>query len=434
MDKELYMRLSKKILTVALSITIAATFLPAIAFPLDFKENCSNLTLFDTVNATSIEIVGDESIVCGQSDTVIYTILSDSVEYESIEWSSENTDVLEFKSPSLGEATVVGVGNTTVTVILKDNSEEVLITETIDVEVLDPSKPPEKEAGYTINYIDETIVVDENYQVSRSEDFDSLIDSGSTIIPGETIYVRFAANEDVLENSYTENVLKSRPKTPQAPVVRFEEDTINVLNRTKGQEYVLSLVNSDDGTLKNTKNVLGDNNEFGNIESGKTYQVSTRVVATESEFASEYSFTNIKTDDNSDKYNAIIEWGAIMFEYDLSTMSWGSTFDGMNNFIKVTNNSSVPIMSTISMSISDGYDELSALEFVLTSDNLDTSNGGTVYPTGPIELAASDDNSEEDETTAYININDSEIIPDFSVKNYTGEVTFGEIKIKIEKT
>lgn len=428
------MRLSKKFLTVALSITMASTaFSPVLAFSLGFKENCSDLTLFDTANATYVEIIGDKTSIYGQNNTITYTTISDGIEYERIEWSSSNTDVLDFKSPSLGEATVKGVGNTTVTATLKNNSEEVLIAETLDVEVLDPSEPPEKEAGYTINYLDETIVVDENYQVSRSENFDDLIDSGTSITPGETIYVRFALNEEGTENNYTENVLKSRPKTPPAPVVQFEEDTIKIVNRTREQEYALSLVNTDDGTIKATKNVLGDNNEFGKIEPGKTYQVSTRIAATESEFASEYSVANIMADDDANKYDVLIEWGDIMFEYDLSTMSWGSTFNGINNSIKITNNSSVPIVSTISMSISGGYDELSALEFALTNNNLDISNGGTMYPADPVELAASDDNSEADETTAYINIKDSEVIPDFTISNYTGDVTFGEIKIKIEK-
>lgn len=434
------MRIPKKILTGALFLSIAATALQPIGtFSITSEDNglktnsFATLSLFDTANAASIKIIGDESLVYGQNDTVTYTALSDGTKYERIEWSSSNTDVLEFKSPSLGEATVAGAGDTTVTATIKNDSGEGFITETLDVHVLDPSKPPEKEAGYTINYLDETIIIDENYQVSRSKDFDSLMDSGSSVAPGETIYVRFATNEEGTENNYTKNVLKSRPKAPIAPVLQFEEDAIKVVNKTKEQEYSLSLVNSDNEALTATQNVLDDNNEFDNIEPGKTYQVSTRVAATESEFASEYSFAEIKADENANKYEAVIEWGENMFEYDLSTMSWGSTFNGTNNSIKVTNNSSVPVTSTISMSVSDEYDELAALDFALTSNNLDTGNGGTAYPAEPVELAARDDASEEDETTAYINIKDSETIPDFTISNYTGDVTFGEVKIKVEK-
>lgn len=433
------MMMLKKFLTTALSLSIAATALPIAVSSLatedgDSKTNfLTALPLFDTASAVSVEITGAKTLVYGQDDVVNYNILFDDIEYESIEWSSSDTDVLEFKLSSSGEATVTGVGNTTITATIKNNSGEESITETLDVEVLDSSKPPEKEAGYTVDYINETIIVDENYQVSRSEDFDSLIDSGSSITPGETIYVRFAVIEEGSENNYTENVLKSRPSAPAAPVVQFEEDTIKVVNRTQGQEYLLFLANSDNGVLTTTENVLGDNNEFKNIEPGRTYQVSTRVAATESNFASEYSVTEIKADENSDKYEAVIEWGNIVFEYNLSTTSWGSTFDGTNNSIKVTNNSSVPVTSTISMSVSDEYDELSALEFALTSNNLDTSNGGTAYPAEPVELAAGNGDSNEDETVAYVNINDSEVVPDFSVKSYTEEVTFGEIKIHIEK-
>ena len=260
--------------------------------------------------------------------------------------------------------------------------------------------------------------------------------------------------------------------------------TIQVTNASDSQEYKFEK-NVGEGRTA-TLGEWQSNPVFkdDDMNVGDAYTVTTRVKATESNFASEeiYSDTyqveeisstngvrlnggskgeewkNTDTDDaetygentpykiptkllikGGETYMVEIDWGDMLFSYnfgiwdtdtlsydDPSQQGWTTSFDGINNEVTVVNRSSAPIESTIAMTVDqDKQAELGYLGFHLTTDNKNSNANN--YPSDAQTLQSG---STGNSTTAYVNIGDDSLKPPNS---YNNETKIGTITVTVQK-
>ncbi|MDO4908979.1 MAG: S8 family serine peptidase [Corynebacterium sp.] len=126
---------------------------------------------------------------------------------------------------------------------------------------------PKDGEGYSIDYKNETISADADYELKDSE---------TTEVPGSKRYVRHKTVGARPASEYFEISVKNRPDTPAAP--------------TKVASTASSLEVSGSGEFTiNDGDSAQDNGKFENLTAAKEYGIRTRVAATDSEFASDWS-------------------------------------------------------------------------------------------------------------------------------------------------
>jgi hypothetical protein len=129
------------------------------------------------------------------------------------------------------------------------------------------------ESDLTLDYADRTIAFASSVEVSRSDAFSVLLESGDTVVPGETLYARLASNPDA--------VLTYVVPQPEAPAgISLTERTTTAISVTEitGVEYKLS-TETEVGTWQ-------DGAAFTELTVGTAYTLHARFKATAEAFES----------------------------------------------------------------------------------------------------------------------------------------------------
>ncbi len=148
--------------------------------------------------------------------------------------------------------------------------------------------PPVVGEGYTIDYEDETITVQDGYEVYTAQSGGTQVASGSKIEPGETYYIRRAETTTQEASEFTAFTVAERPATPVAPNVMGKTDTSLTISTESGCEYAI-------GEADNWISVSGSEYTFTGLTPGTDYTISVRVPATASTFASDAASTTVTT-------------------------------------------------------------------------------------------------------------------------------------------
>ena len=146
--------------------------------------------------------------------------------------------------------------------------------------------PPVVGEGYTIDYKDETITVQDGYEVYTAQSGGTQVASGSKIEPGETYYIRRAETTTQEASEFTPFTVAERPATPAAPAVTGKTDTSITISTESGCEYSIDGGSWVGGSGSHT---------FENLTPGTDYTISVRVPATASTFASDAASTTVTT-------------------------------------------------------------------------------------------------------------------------------------------
>lgn len=146
--------------------------------------------------------------------------------------------------------------------------------------------PPVVGEGYTIDYEDETITVQDGYEVYTAQSGGTQVASGSKIEPGETYYIRRAETTTQEASEFTPFTVAERPATPAAPAVTGKTDTSITISTESGCEYSIDGGSWVGGSGSHT---------FENLTPGTDYIISVRVPATASTFASDAASTTVTT-------------------------------------------------------------------------------------------------------------------------------------------
>ncbi|WP_455639429.1 GLUG motif-containing protein [Parabacteroides sp.] len=131
-----------------------------------------------------------------------------------------------------------------------------------------------------IDYRNETIAENADFEVSTTGNFASLINPGTEIEPGKDLYIRYQGGKHDGKISETLKItLPSRPAAPSAaPVVSTKTSTSITLQAVNGQEYKL-------GTNGNWQTEA----TFNGLAPETSYTFYARFHATDTDFASETS-------------------------------------------------------------------------------------------------------------------------------------------------
>lgn len=148
-------------------------------------------------------------------------------------------------------------------------------------------EPPSAGEGYAIGYGNETLTVKDGYEVATAETGGTTVSSGSTITPGDTLYIRRPGDNNHTPSDWTALRIPARPATPAAPTVRGKTDTSITIATESGKAYCIG-----DGNW-----ITGDGkpHTFSDLTAGTAYTITVRVPATTSDFASESASTSVTT-------------------------------------------------------------------------------------------------------------------------------------------
>ena len=124
-----------------------------------------------------------------------------------------------------------------------------------------------------INYINETISFDSKYLVSSTADFTTTLQSGATVTPGMTLYIKEIATGIYIDSEVAEIIIPARPAVPHLESA-YECTFGLVMDYYPNAEYKI------DGEYQASP-------VFTGLESGKTYTITVRLEATLDTFASE---------------------------------------------------------------------------------------------------------------------------------------------------
>ncbi len=132
---------------------------------------------------------------------------------------------------------------------------------------------------YSVDYVGETISWNENIEMSRSEDFATLVESGAKVIPGETLFARIDGQTEVFTI-----VIESRPAAPTGVELVSKTDTTASVTAIEGVEYKLE----ENGEWQ-------DSAAFSGLTKDTSYRVYFRSKATDSAFYSEENYLTVRT-------------------------------------------------------------------------------------------------------------------------------------------
>ncbi len=325
--------------------------------------------------------------------------------------------------------------------------------------------PPAIGEGYTINYKKETITIQNGYEVATNQRFDESVKlkNGGKIAPGDTIYVRYVATADKPASVGTENKIAPRPEAPtEEPVITQTAKMLQVTNAVDSQQYKFKKNDGPLGDWQDSSVYIDDD-----MQDGDTYTVTTRFKATDTSFASEEGSSGSyvakdtpknsarldgdKTGENwipsdgttyNDGYNIPIklyiekhpvyqvqlDWGDMALVYDVrsSSKGWGDSFDGENNIITVTNQSSEVIDATLSLDITEtnlGFSPQLVAQNAIENDVTNPSVSNTVK-----QLASGNSGNAQ---SAYINLEHENDQPS---TEYNSQTNIGAITVTIQKS
>ena len=128
--------------------------------------------------------------------------------------------------------------------------------------------------GYTIDYEEETIAIDNGYEVYTTQDPDGaeIVSGGLSEYLGQTVYIRKEAYITQNASGWTELKIPNRRETPDAPQVTDRTDTSITIAAVDGAEYRLGADGSwqtgSDGSLT-----------FGGLDAERTYTICARYAA-----------------------------------------------------------------------------------------------------------------------------------------------------------
>lgn len=347
-------------------------------------------------------------------------------------------------------------------------TSSISVSKSADFRIEQPS-PPAEGTGFTIDYVSETIFIEDGYEAATDPDFpeQARLNSGNHITPDTIIYVRTAATADAPASDSTANKIAPRPVAPtDRPVIKQNGKTIEVQNPVDTQEYLLTKTPSTDHSAE--FDVWQDSPVFTDdtMSAGDTYTVSTRIKATETSFSSDPISSGPLTigehahqvkldggntgenwtpsdgttyDDGYDiptklyieghpVYQVQLDWGDMALVYDMrsSSKGWGDSFDGENNIITVTNQSSEAIDATLSLDITEtnlGFSPQLVAQNAIENDVTNPSVSDTVK-----QLASGNSGNTQ---SAYINLEHENDQP--SVE-YNSQTNIGAITVTIQKS
>ena len=118
------------------------------------------------------------------------------------------------KDLSITYSNNTNAGTATAT-ITKDNAAASV---TFTIEKASQTAPAANE-GYTIDYANETITVTSGYEVYTAEDGGTAVQTGDTVVPGTTYYIRREGEEDRYHSNFTPFTVTARPAAPGVTAV-----------------------------------------------------------------------------------------------------------------------------------------------------------------------------------------------------------------------
>lgn len=147
---------------------------------------------------------------------------------------------------------------------------------------------PGTNEGYTINYYEETVQAQSGYEIKIGQGNWTDSSTAQTVTPGVAFQVRQAALSGGPPASAPVAVTPpGRDQAPGAPTVTGRTDRTITVAAASGQEYRLG----ESGTWQKATGSI----DFTGLNAGQSYNVYTRVAATDSAFASEASSTSAAT-------------------------------------------------------------------------------------------------------------------------------------------
>ena len=175
-----------------------------------------------------------------------------------------------------------------VTATRNDNRQEATATSGVITVTINKAAqtPPNSGVGYTINYKEETITIEDGYEVFDAQTNGTEIKSGDPITPGATVYICKRGSDTHEPSGRTPINIPSRPDAPIG--ITKTDETIKgkadgtVSGITAGMEY-----HPGDGVWK-----VGTDETMTGLSAGMT--VTVRYPASETAFASEQAQVTIE--------------------------------------------------------------------------------------------------------------------------------------------
>ncbi len=285
---------------------------------LNLKVNKSPDAVSDDAQAITIDY---SSITINGADTLCeYAIKETNGGTYPDKWTKVDTDGENIKFDNLKMATFYTIG---VRYPAKDGVSATLPSET---EVNTLVKKPEADEGYSIDYVEEKIILKSGYEVRLKKDNNSDDDYSSLpididAIPGATYEVRMKGDKSstgvvIKPSDAIEFTIPERDKSPDKVGVvernNVTNNTITIINTKADYQYIIIeatetgenkfeptakqwiectvSVDKDDVPL-NLGEFKNENGVAHELESGKTYNILARIPADKNtkKFASEYS-------------------------------------------------------------------------------------------------------------------------------------------------
>lgn len=139
--------------------------------------------------------------------------------------------------------------------------------------------------GYTIHYKDETIIIQDGYEVYTAQDSGAQVDSGDTITPDATLYIRRPGSETHAPSDWTKIDVPSRPAVPDG--ITHTDETI----KGKSDGTVSGLLPSMQYRIGDGQWETGTGENLTGLSAGTT--VTVRYPASDVDFASEQTQVTI---------------------------------------------------------------------------------------------------------------------------------------------
>lgn len=204
-----------------------------------------------------------------------------SMQYDD-DWQGYRKWIIRYTKDEQSVSEVKEAGNYTASVTIGNATASV----TFPIEKAS-QEPPSAGEGYAINYGNETITVEDGYEVATTGTGDTTVASGSTIAPGAVLYIRRPGDSNHTPSAWTALRIPDRPATPDTPTVSGKTDTSITIDTESGKAYCIS-----DGNW-----ITGDGNPhtFSGLTAGTACTIAVRVPATDNSFASESASISVTT-------------------------------------------------------------------------------------------------------------------------------------------
>lgn len=132
---------------------------------------------------------------------------------------------------------------------------------------------------YSVDYVQEKILWDDNIEMSRSDDFATLVKSGASVTPGEMLFARLNGQSEAFRI-----FIEARHAAPVGVALSAKTDTTLTLTAVQGVEYRLG-----------ENGIWQDSAYFSDLTNDTSYNVYFRSKATATDFYSEEGVLAVKT-------------------------------------------------------------------------------------------------------------------------------------------